>query len=279
LFITQEFIGITPWSVGVPNYLDLFVDGKLLTWFWIGLAIVIGIPLIMLVYLGIKLIFRIRTSNSIIGSVATSIWFLGLILLFIAGWKGLSNFKSTSTSTTQESITTASDTLYLTLGNDEFRDYVDSNLNFDNMRIASVNGKTFLLGAPRLDIEKSDAKEFSMVIKNRSRGRDLDKAQQFTREIKYKYSVEDSLISFQPWFMVPDNSTWKNQEVFITLKVPENKTVFLNGNLVKLIHGIENTTNTWDGDMVGKYWTMKSEGLTLVNRAIPQTETLKNSKK
>jgi hypothetical protein len=30
-----------------------------------------------------------------------------------------------------------------------------------------------------------------------------------------------------------------------------------------IIYDIENVTNTWDKDMVGKTWVMKPEGLTL----------------
>jgi hypothetical protein len=33
--------------------------------------------------------------------------------------------------------------------------------------------------------------------------------------------------------------------------------------MVKIIKDIENVSNTWDGDMVGKTWVMKPEGLTL----------------
>ena len=38
LFISGEFLGISPFSSGLPHYLDLFVNDGTLTWFWIGLA-------------------------------------------------------------------------------------------------------------------------------------------------------------------------------------------------------------------------------------------------
>jgi hypothetical protein len=33
--------------------------------------------------------------------------------------------------------------------------------------------------------------------------------------------------------------------------------------MVEIINDIENVSNTWDNDMVGKTWVMKPEGLTL----------------
>ena len=65
----------------------------------------------------------------------------------------------------------------------------------------------------------------------------------------------------------------------MTLKMPENKTVYFDETIFDVLHDVENTTNTWDNDMVRKYWTMKPEGLTMVNRAIPQPVTPQKNKK
>jgi hypothetical protein len=56
--------------------------------------------------------------------------------------------------------------------------------------------------------------------------------------------------------------------VFITVKVPEGKTIYLGDGMEDIIHDIENTSNTWDNDMVGKFWTMKPEGLTLEEETV-----------
>src|SRR5665647_1233722 len=115
LFVSSEFIGITPFSNELPNYLGLFVSDGTLTWFWIGLALTLGIPLIMLAYLGTKLIFRFESNNPAIGFSSLGLWVLGIILLIFASVHGVSDFKSVSTSTKQEPVITKSDTLYLKL--------------------------------------------------------------------------------------------------------------------------------------------------------------------
>jgi len=271
LFVSGEFIGITPFSNELPHYLGLFVGNGTLTWFWIGLALALGIPLIMLAYLGTKLIFKFESNNPAIGFSSLGLWVFGIILLIFAAVHGVSDFKSVSTSTKQEPVITKSDTLYLKLGTDEFSDYLDSNFDFDGLRIASVNGKQFLLNEPQLEVEKSETNEFSIVIKSKARGRDLDIAQTNARNINYKFTQQDSLLTFQPWFMLPEKSVWHKQEIEIVLKVPENKTIYLSNEMAKIIHDIKNTSNTWDGDMVGKYWKMTPDGLELTQRksAVP----------
>jgi len=278
LFISSEFIGISPFGNGMPHYLDLFVNSDTLFWFYLGMGLTIGIPLIMLAYLGTKLIFRFKSNNPAIGISALALWVVGVILLIFASVRGFSDFKSVSTSTRNEPLTTKSDTLYLKVGADEFSDYIDSNIDFGGLRIASLNGKQFLLNQPRLDIVKSETGDFGLVIRSKSRGRDLNRAQNNAREINYKFTQQDSLITFQPWFLLPDKSVWHKQEVDIILKVPENKTIFLSNEMAKIIYDIKNTTNMWDGDMVGKYWSMRSEGLELTQRKPAKTETIKKSK-
>lgn len=73
----------------------------------------------------------------------------------------------------------------------------------------------------------------------------------------------DSVLMFDPYFFLREGDKWRDQKLQITLKVPEGKEVYLDQKMVDIIYDIENVTNTWDRDMVGKYWVMKPEGLTL----------------
>ena len=266
LFVTHEFIGISPFSSGFPLYLHLFVNGGILSWFWIGITLIVGVPLILLTYLGLKLIFRFKSINRAVGLSLLGLWLLGIVILISAAISGVSDFTSTSTSTKQAILPTRSDTLYLKLGKDEFNDYLDAKFDIGRLRVASLNDKDFLVGIPQFTIEKGESNDFNVVIKTQANGHDLYKAQANAKEVVYKYDQLDSLVSFNPWFVIPSQSSWHLQKVNITLKVPVNKTVFLSDDMVKIINDIKNTSNTWDGDMVDKYWTMKSEGLELTQR-------------
>jgi len=86
--------------------------------------------------------------------------------------------------------------------------------------------------------------------------------------VVYKYDQQDSLIAFHPWFMIPGKSS-----------CPLNKTVYLSDDMVKIIYDVKNTSNTLDDEMVGKYWTMKPEGLELAQRKPVTTQNNKKPKK
>lgn len=269
----------SPWDFEFPHHLNFLVSSDILTWFWIGLALVVGIPLIMLAYSVLKLIFRFKTKRRTVGLVSLVLWIVGLTILIGATISGVNDFKSTATRSKEESFSTRADTLYLKLGADEFSNYSDSEFDLEGLKVASLNDQEFLVGTPRFTIEKSEDNNFSIIIKSKAKGKDLNKAQGNAREVIYKYNQQDSLISFQPCFMIPSQSSWHSQEVNILLKVPVNKTVYLSNDLVKIIHDIKNKSNTWDGDMVGKYWTMKPDGLEMAQRKPAQLQINKKPKK
>jgi hypothetical protein len=120
-----------------------------------------------------------------------------------------------------------------------------------------------LLGHPRFTIEKSSTGEFLLQIKKHARGSNSDDAQKNVEQIDYNFSQKDSTIRLDPYYFLKDNAKWREQEVSMVLKVPEGKSIFMNEKMKSIISDIENVNNMWDGDMVGKIWTMTPNGLAL----------------
>jgi len=149
------------------------------------------------------------------------------------------------------------------MAEDPYEEYEESDWDLDNFKVVLANGDRVVLGKPRLDIEKSGGDHFTVTVKKFSRGGSREGAQTYSKEIIYNYEVSDSTMIFDPWFVLDKGSKWRDQELKITVKVPEDKAVYLSEDMIRIIYDIENVTNTWDGDMVGKTWEMKSNGLTM----------------
>jgi len=80
-------------------------------------------------------------------------------------------------------------------------------------------------------------------------------------DIEYTFTQKDSTLRFDPYYTIKENKRWLDQEVDITVKVPRGKSIYLGEKMEKIIYDIENVSNTWDGDMTGKYWEMTDLGL------------------
>jgi hypothetical protein len=230
----------------------------------IAVGLLAGIPMLAILYIGTKLVFRYKSNNAAVGLSMVGLWLVALASLIVVSASQAGNYKSRSSMTSSETITCGQcNTLYLKLDADKYDDYTEPDWEIKNFKVVVMNGEEVILGQPTFDIEKSGADNFSVLIKKTSRGRDRESAKEATNEIIYNYGVTDSTLTFDPYFFIGEGGRWRDQEVEITLKVPEGKTVYLGDEMIKIIHDIENVSNTWDGDMVGKYWEMKPEGLTM----------------
>ena len=268
MVIGHSFVSGWPmlWSpeIYVPDFLNYFVEPGTVTFGLILVGILAGIPLLALLYGGTKLVFRYKSNNTAIILSMLGAWFVSLILLLSLSATQLKHFKDRSSVTTSKVIDCNScQTLYLDIAENKYEDYAELDWDVEGFKVYMVDGEEVFVGDPELDVIRSNSDEFSITVKGISRGKSRDEAKENSQQIVYNYTLTDSTVVFDPYFFLGDNDKWRNQEVFITVKVPEGKAIYLGEGMQEIIHDIENTSNTWDRDMVGKFWEMKPEGLTL----------------
>jgi phage shock protein PspC (stress-responsive transcriptional regulator) len=286
-FVTSMAVGHSflhggPWNFGWNSDVDMaalinnFVSPGAYTISLIAISILVGIPILLILFIGTKLLFRYKTNNKLIGLVTFGVWLVALVALIIVSVNQVGNFgKQTSQTITQKIDCTNCKTLYLETTEDLYESLIDNEISLDRMKIAVVNGKQRILGHPRFTIEKSSTGEYLLLVKKRARGSSNEDAQINVEQIEYNFSQKDSTLKFDPYYFLKENSKWREQEVSMTLKVPEGKSVYLDVKMAGIINDIENTENMWDGDMVSKTWTMTADGLALK----PEVPTTPSHKK
>lgn len=243
---------------------EMFFTGMGIKLFSLGLILVIGIPLVMLMFVGIKLLVKFKTNNKAIGLTALALWLAGIILIISVGLTQAKSYISSGTTHGDTEVLDdfGTNTLYLRAEKNIDFDWRDA-ADIDGVKVIVQDDEKLVLGEPTLDIEKSNSDNFELILKRKSRGRTHGDAVENAGEIKYSWKQVDSLMIFDEYFTLPVGDKWRNQKLQIILKVPEGKAVFLDKSVDDIIHDIENVSNTWDGDMLGKKWVMKQEGLTL----------------
>jgi len=244
----------------------VFIDTTSITLFTISTIIVIGIPLLLLIFAGVKLLFRFKTNNKIIGLTALGVWLAGIVLLITLSFSQVKAYMYGSTRHSENYTlkTFNNDTLYLKSANNIDFSYEDENIDLDRIKIIKQDDKEMIIGEPTLDIERSHSDHFEIKVRKKSRGRTHEKAIENAQNIIYKWTQKDSLVLFNQFFTLPENSKWRNQHLHITIKVPNGKVVYLDDSMEKIIHDIDNITNTWDYDMLGEKWIMTKEGLSRI---------------
>ena len=235
------------------------------TLFLIGMLLTITIPLILLVYAGLLIIFKFKTNNKLIGFGLLTAWIIGLVILFATGINQVKTHSETSNYYQYKKLDELkSDTIYLQTSADTLNNYTEKKLIFNRYKILVINNKNYLFGRPRFNIVQSTNDKCELKIKRISNGASEKDCINNAKNIIYNWAETDSTVVFDNYFTIDSKQEWKNQKIYITLKLPVGKVIYLNKNMEDVVYDIDNVTNIFDDDMLGNYWIMKPEGLTLM---------------
>ena len=248
----------------LPHVLPIFTDPRNVPFVMIALVLTIVIPLFALIYGGIKLIFRFKAKDRVVGLVAFVVWFVSLVGLASVGlFEGVNYSESARVTNTYKLDSLHSNTIYLNVSDVFVGEEVDEFVHFeiDNDGIYRDRNTGIIYGKPRFTIESSESGEVELEIQKRSRGRKSKIAWNHARELEYSWNQRDSLLLLDPYYKLAEGQRWRDPYVKLKLKIPEGVSVYLYEDMTKIIYNIPNISGTWDFDMVDKTWIMTDEGL------------------
>jgi len=254
-------------SISIPGVSSLFFESStqaILT--IIALILLLGIPFLMLIYWGVKLVFSIKHRVRIISITAGSLWLAGIILSVFMTISIYGNFKSKSIKSEEFNIVQPKgDVLYIDvpinnidkniLDNDEFE------LDEGHCSFLKRNGNEINIGYPRIKIIPGDTTGYSLSIIKTSRGKNINDAKSKAGNIKYNCTQKDSILILNDIFSIPLSDKWRNQKVTLVLKVPVGKKIILSKNMGSLGDCFDISDGSWSSDMIEKQCKMTSTGL------------------
>ncbi|MCC6371891.1 MAG: hypothetical protein IT236_12855 [Bacteroidia bacterium] len=125
--------------------------------------------------------------------------------------------------------------------------------------------KMGVIGFAKLNVSESSGDSTELIITKSSKGAFKKEANENAREIKYNYTQTKNELVFDEIFFVTPGVKFRDPEVDIRLHLPIGKVVCFDNSLKYMLNDVENTTNTWDGYMVGRRWIMTEKGLKCID--------------
>lgn len=256
----------------------ILLDGKDFYTGLIGIAIFVGTPIIMMIYGGVKILFKVKYSNRWLNLSAGIIWLVGFAMLLYVGIRTGQDFNKTAK--IRENISVVqNDTLILKMNqadlnyselqvsdeaNEGEKGY-HKNRRHSNYMIGKNNDMKYLIGYAQLNIIKSQTNKTELVVVKEAHGSDKEIARIRAQHISYSVAQQDCVLTFDNVFKVNDADKFRSQDITVILKLPVGKVVYLDKSLENLVYDIENVTNTYDGDMVNRRWIMTENGLKCID--------------
>ncbi len=242
----------------------------------VAFIIVAGVPVFMMIYGGIKLLFRIRYSNRWLNRSLGILWTLGLILGFYITVNTVKQFNESSRLKESVELHGTGDTIVVKLNpylntlkslNIDNKDDLENYLSNNNSGyyFGEENRKLSVIGYPSITVSESSGDSVELIINRVSKGVSKREANENAKAINYTYHQNGNELIFDAIFSVNAGSKFRAQELNIKIALPKGKVIYFDKSTKYVLDDVENTTHTWDGDMINRRWKMTDKGLDCID--------------
>ena len=208
-------------------------DGDLRT-FVTGLMILIGVPLVMMLWVGIRLIFNLPRVKFLAGA-AGFVWICALIITLVFGFKVANSFSKTGEFARQVPLKIdRTDTLYvksngtLPLGNGWERSGM---YYFDEARVAVMNDTQVIYGIPLLKFKLSSDSTGHINVITLARGTSTMNAIETAEMVDYQWEQNGDTLILSDNFTLNGEQKWRMQKTRVEVLLPEGTAVNIDPSL------------------------------------------------
>ena len=202
----------------------------------IALSIIIFIPIVMMIFHGIRFIFNLKR-NKTVGTIAWQAWLVAFIVTIGMSYTTIRAFNKEALNITKYDFEELkSDTLQLKLNTQSY--YADI-LSSDQKTVISQDNRIPVLqdgefyGEPRLQIFDTDTKDFYLKIYKSARGKSSLVANEHISTIEYAFIMDSTGLTLDPYYMLTGDKKWRYQDLILKLYIPKGKYISIDENIGK----------------------------------------------
>jgi phage shock protein PspC (stress-responsive transcriptional regulator) len=201
------------------------------------LLMVLGIPLFMLFYNGLRMVFRFDRIKHL-GLTMFNIWIVGLFFLAWSGLKVYNLYKFNEEKQIEIALENPSaDTLFISMfPDDPGMKYLlneQYNLLGDWKTIITKEKELYVL--PKIRMEESNDSLFSISQITLARGKSRIEAHQHLTGIRFQSATSGTTLKISPFARLPKEECWRGQSVDLVIRIPKGKFIHVDQEFQHLL--------------------------------------------
>lgn len=206
----------------IPDFLNYIVNPATVPWIMILTSIAVILPMLALIYWGVKMIFWFHARDGVVSLVALVVWVMTIAALSIIGFNEGVSFAETAKSSVESVLTRTPDTLYIHTANKiaDLKYEKEISLPHEEYSVFINDTKKELYIRPYLDVELSDNKSIKAEVSKRSAGRTELDATKKSEGLLYNFKLVNDSLNIDEYFTIPAGRKWSADNIGIHLYVP-----------------------------------------------------------
>jgi phage shock protein PspC (stress-responsive transcriptional regulator) len=222
-------------GIDLPNLSHLFASSGHYYLVAVSFIVLVLIPIVTLIYAGIKILFNIKTKHPMLRAFVLTAWILDLILFVSLIIINSTNYAMGATGTNSEFIKTVKYP----------RIYVDVRDNTENKKITrySVFDLDFryserdesLFREAELSVVPSDDDKMALTVERQVKNVGMKNSQRYLDKIEYEWEQNDSVLYLNEYFSTDEDDFWLFAHLDVKLRVPEGQVIVLSPKVCDML--------------------------------------------
>ncbi len=246
------------------HYPPFFYDSLLPKWLLaIFLFILIGIPFVALFILGLRILSpNVKKLNTTTTLTLIGVWLVALFGTVFAGIEfGMSRAYKGTNITKQNISYTKSEPLKIAVVNNDNYYYADNLRRRDNaVEVVIDETEKKYSNNVKIKVEKSETGAAYVAIKKEAEGKKRAVANENAEKITYNFDLSNNTLIFDAYFLSNHKNMWKDEEVTLTVFIPEGTVVYFENSSKKFLYHIDNVDDIYDSKMGKHNFKMTAQG-------------------
>lgn len=277
-FLVGTF-GWTPFFIDDPDFIvyplngmfDFFLSNSSnMGLLKLGLFFFVGIPVIMILYAGIRIIFGFERTKGL-GGIAFALWIVGLALCVVFAYKITNQFRYEGDDISKIKIEAfEGNTLNLFIGDEDYfnDNYYDHIFEIDEFEVIKMDDD-YYMNEVHLEITESETEQINLIIHARAAGKTYKTADRNASDIEYGFKQDGNKLYFNEFFRLGHNIPYLDQSISLELRVPVGYKIHIDDDIYRLLY--HHRYYRYKHRQLDKYFEMTEEGLEEIERFIDDT--------
>jgi phage shock protein PspC (stress-responsive transcriptional regulator) len=253
--------------INFTDFLNYIVNPVSVPWIIILTSIAFILPMLALIYWGVKMIFWFKARDGVVSLVALVVWVMTIATLAIIGFNEGISFAQTAKTSVETVLPNSPDTLYVRSDNKiaDLKFEKDFTLPHKEYSVYINDEKKELYIRPYLAVTRSDDKSARVEVRKRSAGRTEIEALKKTDGLLYNYSIKGDTLHLDEYFTSPAGRKWSADNIGINLYIPAGTFLKFEKDPKILLHSSfrnesdEFLESRWESG--NSLWVMTNDGL------------------
>lgn len=223
--------------VYLPDFLNYLVSPSIYPWIIILASLVLLLPLLAIIYWGVKMIFWFRANDGVLSLIMIIVWAMSLTALVLLLFSEGVSFAETSGSSSKIPLNNMADTICIASLNRASDLITDRTLPFntEGYSVLINEEKRELYISPEMEIDNTNEEPSGISVKKESYGSSEITAFNKTKELIYNYNISGDTIYLDDYFTIPSGRRWSGDNIEITINLPVGTTLKIDSCLERLL--------------------------------------------